>query len=131
MVLIMAHTPFIVPDLALDRNAELPLQKQVYRQITAAIGNGKLPKGAKLPSTRMLAKLLKVSRGTVVAAYEDLLADSLIEAQQRSGVRVAAGKTAPGLSLFGLRAAVRAAQFPSRVQPFDDPDGNSMYINVR
>ncbi|HSY03342.1 MAG TPA: winged helix-turn-helix domain-containing protein [Acidobacteriaceae bacterium] len=127
----MAHTPFIVPDLALDRNAELPLQKQVYRQITAAIGNGKLPKGAKLPSTRMLAKLLKVSRGTVVAAYEDLLADSLIEAQQRSGVRVAAGKPAPGLSLFGLRAAVRAAQFPSRVQPFDDPDGNSMYINVR
>jgi hypothetical protein len=38
MVLIMAHTPFIVPDLALDRNAELPLQKQVYRQITAATG---------------------------------------------------------------------------------------------
>jgi DNA-binding transcriptional MocR family regulator len=101
----MSRPTFIVPEVNLDRDAAVPVQKQIRGRIAAAIRNGSLAKGSKLPSSRMLAKLLQVSRGTVVAAYEE--------------------------PLVGLRAAVRAAQFPARVQPASDPDGNPLYLNVR
>ncbi|STW66128.1 transcriptional regulator [Klebsiella michiganensis] len=38
--------------------------------------------GAKLPATRELARLLGVSRNTVVSVYERLYADDLIETRQ-------------------------------------------------
>lgn len=127
----MSRPTFIVPEVNLDRDAAVPVQKQIRGRIAAAIRNGSLAKGSKLPSSRMLAKLLQVSRGTVVAAYEELLAEGLIESHARSSVRVCGSNPAAGLSLVGLRAAVRAAQFPARVQPACDPDGNPLYLNVR
>lgn len=44
--------------------------------------------GAKLPATRELARLLGVSRNTVVSVYERLYADDLIETRQGDGTYI-------------------------------------------
>lgn len=79
------------PDLlvALDRDAG-PLGIQVQDQLRAAIRDRRLGAGERLPSTRRLAELLGVSRGTVVDVYEQLLAEGYVESAVGSGTRVAA-----------------------------------------
>ena len=42
---------------------------------------------ARLPSTRVMAGLLDVSRNTVVAAYDELAADDLARGERGSGMR--------------------------------------------
>ena len=126
---VMSGRSFAVPDIVLDRAGKVPLQRQVERQLAAAIRSGKLARGSKLPSTRALARMLNVSRGVVVATYEELLARGLIETRERSGVTVRGAE--PPLTLSGLRGIVRAAQFPARMQPFEDPDGNGLYLNQK
>jgi GntR family transcriptional regulator/MocR family aminotransferase len=125
------RSDFIVPPIVLDRASAIPLQKQVYAQIAAAIRSGALHKGARIPSTRTMATLLRVSRNTVFAAYEELICDQLLTTRERTGTRVNGVGPPPALTLFGLRAVVRAAHFPARTQPFEDPDGNSLYLNLK
>ena len=71
---------YTVPALALDRWSPEPLHRQVARQIGDAIRAGELSPEARLPSTRLLAQLLQISRNTVVAAYDELVAAGLIRA---------------------------------------------------
>ena len=79
------------PDLlvALDRDAG-PLGIQIQDQLRAAIRDRRLGAGERLPSTRRLAELLGVARGTVVDVYEQLLAEGYVESAVGSGTRVAA-----------------------------------------
>src|SRR5262245_66099083 len=58
--------------LHLDRRAAAPLWRQLSLAIRFAIATGRLPRGARLPSTRALARQLGVSRNTVAMAYDDL-----------------------------------------------------------
>jgi GntR family transcriptional regulator/MocR family aminotransferase len=87
------------PDLlvTLDRGAG-PLRNQIQDQLRAAIREGRLGAGERLPSTRRLAELLGVSRGTVVEVYEQLLAEGYVESAVGSGTRVAAMPTGVGLA---------------------------------
>ena len=79
------------PDLlvALDRDAG-PLGVQIQDQLRTAIRDRRLAPGERLPSTRRMAELLGVSRGTVVEVYEQLLAEGYVESAVGSGTRVAA-----------------------------------------
>jgi GntR family transcriptional regulator/MocR family aminotransferase len=85
------------PDLlvALDRDAG-SLGTQIQDQLRAAIRDRRLGAGERLPSSRRLAELLGVSRGTVVDAYEQLWAEGYVESTVGSGTRVAAVPTAAG-----------------------------------
>lgn len=78
------------PDLlvVLDRGAG-PLRIQIQDQLREAIRERRLGAGERLPSTRRLADLLGVSRGTVVDVYEQLLAEGYVESAVGSGTRVA------------------------------------------
>ncbi len=58
-------------------------------QLRAAVRNGSLPAGALLPASRSLAADLGVSRGVVVRAYEQLVAEGYLHARQGSGTAVA------------------------------------------
>ena len=58
-----------------------PLYHQVYRAFRSDILSQTLAPGERVPSTRALAELLKVSRNTAVAAYEQLLAEGYLEAR--------------------------------------------------
>lgn len=77
------------PDLLLPLNRDAPLGAQIQDQLRAAIRQGRLAAGERLPSTRRLGRRLGVSRGTVVEAYEQLLAEGYVESTIGSGTRVA------------------------------------------
>lgn len=88
----MGDKPFPVSDLLLqfDPSSELPMYLQLYEQLRAAIVNDcRIPRSAKLPSTRSLSETLRVSRNTVLAAFEQLLAEGYLEGRIGSGTYVA------------------------------------------
>ena len=69
----------------LKKRPGLPLYEALYRCIREDILTGKLAPGQKLPSKRALAQHLKISNITVEGAYEQLLAEGYISAQERVG----------------------------------------------
>jgi GntR family transcriptional regulator/MocR family aminotransferase len=66
------------------------LYAQVARALKRAILHGELKAGTALPATRALAAELRVSRNTVLTAYEMLRAEQLATARVGSGTFVAA-----------------------------------------
>jgi GntR family transcriptional regulator / MocR family aminotransferase len=56
-------------------NADLPTHRRIFELIRQAILSHQLQGGSKLPSSRILAKEIGCSRNTVIAAYEQLLAE--------------------------------------------------------
>ena len=64
------------------------LQNQIRQKLVGGIINGAFPPGMKLPSSRKLSQQLNVARNTVVAAYQQLVADGYLISRQRSGVFV-------------------------------------------
>jgi GntR family transcriptional regulator/MocR family aminotransferase len=62
----------------------------LYRGLRAAIVEGRLPPSARLPSTRALAREMRVSRNVVVDAFEQLSGEGYIEGRIGSGTYVAA-----------------------------------------
>lgn len=75
--------------IALERPAPTALSEQIRHWITAAIRDGRLPPGARLPSWRDLAAQLGVARGTVRVAYQRLVDDQLILTYGPAGTFVA------------------------------------------
>ena len=63
----------------------VPLYEALYRSIRADILEGRLLPGQKLPSKRALAQNLEVSKITVEAAYNQLLAEGYITAKEKVG----------------------------------------------
>lgn len=73
----------------LDGHSEKPLYEQIYLYIRDEIRTGGLKAGIRLPSTRVLAEHLKVSRSTTLMAYEQLLAEGYIESVPCRGYFIA------------------------------------------
>lgn len=68
-----------------------PTGRRIYELMRSRISTGALAPGEKLPSTRMLAADLGVSRSTVVAIYEQLASEGYIETAAGSRAQVSAG----------------------------------------
>lgn len=75
--------------IPLQPDASAPLYEQIYQDIKKRITDGSLACNTKLPSSRMLAEQLLVSRSTVNSAYEQLLSEGYIYAKEKSGYFVA------------------------------------------
>ncbi|TWD80643.1 GntR family transcriptional regulator/MocR family aminotransferase [Kribbella amoyensis] len=75
--------------LTVDRSASTSLHLQVAEQFRAAVRDGRLQAGHRLPSTRDLAKQLAVSRSVAQAAYDQLHAEGWIAGRTGSGTYVA------------------------------------------
>lgn len=106
----------------------MPLHRQIQCQITAGIRSGAIPGGIRLPSSRLMARLLGVSRNTVLSAYDELAADNLLVGERGAGMRVRIDGRNSAWSLAGLRETIRASGYPARVVAFTDPDGNLLYV---
>jgi len=65
------------------------LARQLYRGLRERILAGELAAGVRLPASRELARLLGVSRNTVTAAYDQLLAEGFLDSLQGDGTYVA------------------------------------------
>ena len=70
------------------QSGKKPLYEQIYLAIKRDIEDGKISFGEKLPSTRLLAANLSVSRFTVDLAYEQLVSEGYIQARAGSGFYV-------------------------------------------
>jgi len=103
------------PDLlvTLDRGAGA-LGIQIGDQLRAAIRQQRLAGRERLPSTRHLAGLLGVSRGTIVDVYEQLIAEGYLDSEIGSGTRVAATPTST-LASGGAVDVAPAASGTSRM----------------
>lgn len=77
--------------LRLDRQLFEPLRAQLERGLREAIRLGQLEAGERLPSSRLLARELGVSRGLVQECYQQLWAEGYLVTRSGSGTRVAAG----------------------------------------
>lgn len=71
------------------RPGALGTARDLAAQLREAVRGGRLPTNTRLPSSRRLAADLAVSRGVVVEAYEQLVAEGFLVSRQGSGTRVA------------------------------------------
>ena len=73
----------------LRRDSDVALHRQIEASIREGIRAGRLPRGTPLPPTRVLAGELGVSRGVVVEAYQQLVAEGYLTSQTGAYTRVA------------------------------------------
>jgi GntR family transcriptional regulator/MocR family aminotransferase len=102
--------------LSVSRDAGSTLGAQVEDQLRRAIRNGAVRPGARVPSTRDLARQLGVSRRVVVDAYGQLAAEGYLSLRQGARPRVseAAGQAAGGGPLVEPQALPAAPRFDFR-----------------
>ncbi len=84
-----AIVPPLWGSLSLDREGERSLQAQVVAYFRAAIVEGRMRRGLRLPSSRQLACDHAISRTTAVEAYERLIAEGYLVSRPGSGIFVA------------------------------------------
>ena len=95
--------------IVLELDGTGPLYHQVYRAFRSDILSQTLAPGERVPSTRALAELLKVSRNTAVAAYEQ----ARVRFEASGDRRVSSGRatrritSSLAVSLCGLRLKSR------------------------
>jgi GntR family transcriptional regulator / MocR family aminotransferase len=98
--------------VAVDPTSTTPLFLQIARAISEDVTRGRLRPGDPLPGTRTLADELDVHRATIVAAYEELIAQGWATA--RSGHATTIAPTSPDVVVRKPRAPaaqVRTAGF--------------------
>lgn len=74
--------------MSIRMNSDIPIYKQLVRQIVNGIADGSLSPGEQLPTVRALAEEIGVNVMTVNKAYQSLKKDGYIEADRRNGARV-------------------------------------------
>jgi len=71
-----------------DPPSNAVLWQWLYREIRAAILSGRLKRGVCLPSTRELGRKYGLSRGTVIAAFDQLQAEGYLDGKVGAGTYV-------------------------------------------
>lgn len=80
-----APSPLMLP----IREPGTPAIRWLYNALRAGILEGRFTPGARLPASRDLARHYRLSRGTIVAAFEQLKSEGYLEGRVGSGTRVA------------------------------------------
>jgi GntR family transcriptional regulator / MocR family aminotransferase len=110
-----------------ERTAGTPAYRWLYDALRAAILSGRLPSGARLPSTRDLAAQVGLSRGTAIAAYAQLTSEGYVDGTVGSGTYVSAVlpddllQAAPrsgAIDPLPPNPARRFSEYAARVIPF-------------
>src|SRR5882762_3220960 len=103
----------------------VPLYRWLYEQLRQAILDGRLKLGARLPATRDLAEAYRLSRSTIVTAFEQLRSEGYVEGRTGSGTYVSAvipeqllqvGKQRPERTLPHRRIVLSG--YAKRLRPF-------------
>lgn len=104
----------------LDRTAG-NLSRQVAEALREAVRKGDIRAGDALPSTRLLAASLQVARGTVIEAYEQLIAEGFLESKAGAGTSVAQGVAEPQPAREASVVPGRTVEpdLPARVRAFE------------
>jgi GntR family transcriptional regulator / MocR family aminotransferase len=114
-----------LPVIVVDRKASKPLHRQIYDAYRSAVVDGRLRRGQRIPSTRVLATELGVSRFPVLNAYGQLLAEGYFESRVGAGTVVSGSlpdqftsstpvQKRPAAVRSGPRAAARRSEILQR-----------------
>jgi GntR family transcriptional regulator/MocR family aminotransferase len=112
--------------ISVDRRARKPLHQQIYDSFRHRIIRRELRAGELVPSSRWLARELRVSRLPVLNAYAQLLAEGYFETRVGSGTFVATslpaqrqslGATAARIDRASRRISSRATAMPRYERP--------------
>jgi GntR family transcriptional regulator / MocR family aminotransferase len=100
-----------------------PVAREIYDGLKGQIASGAYGPGALLPSTRALAAELDVSRTTVTAVYEQLLAEGFLETRQGGKTRVSSALARPVSSVKRRtsRSPVRLSDYGRRIADLPAP----------
>ena len=72
-------------DVQIDYDRGVPVYRQIYEAVTAALATGSLAKDEQLPTIHELAQRLTVNPNTVARAYRELDQDGYIVSQRGVG----------------------------------------------
>jgi GntR family transcriptional regulator / MocR family aminotransferase len=112
-------------DFELRSSSGTTLMRQLYDRLRAAILNGSLSPGFRLPSSRDLARHLKVSRNTVSFVIDQLAMEGYLDvARGRRPTVAAASKTGLVMGRGSVRrspAALRLSRWATRLRKADWP----------
>jgi len=72
-------------DLVIDYDRGVPVYRQIFDAITAALASGALARDEQLPTIHELAKRLAINPNTVARAYRELDAAGFISLQRGRG----------------------------------------------
>src|SRR5215472_9757162 len=97
--------------VVLVRDDSIPLYRQIYEHFRAAITQGQLRPGGRLPSARRLAQEFATARGTVDVAYAMLAGEGYVVGRGPAGTVVS-----PEL---GGRAIARPTSRPRAAEHFE------------
>jgi len=106
----LVSSPLAEGTLVSSPLAEGTLVLMVMAAIRQRIAGRSLPPGSKIPSIRSLAESLRISKSTVVEAYDRLVADGAIQSRRGSGFYVT--QHAPPLALADLGPRLERAVDP-------------------
>jgi GntR family transcriptional regulator/MocR family aminotransferase len=87
--------PLFELPLVLPTRGSHQVLRALHQQLRAAIVDGRLQPGSRLPSTRALASSHGISRNTAVAAYDLLSSEGYVSARKGSGCYVAQALSRP------------------------------------
>jgi GntR family transcriptional regulator len=79
-------------ELAVDRHSGVPLAAQLAARVRAAVRDGALSAGDRLPSVRVLADSAGVNVNTVRAVYARLESEGLVRSEQGRGTFIAGAR---------------------------------------
>jgi DNA-binding transcriptional MocR family regulator len=99
----------------LTRTSTQSLTEQLADRFAERIRNRLLAPGARLPSVRECARQQGVSPHTVVAAYDQLLAQGLVEARRQRGFFVRDAVAANGTAMSGMNLVTPLPSRPTVV----------------
>lgn len=88
--------------LSIDKKSNVPIYRQIYRQIEKERREGTLPAGTLLPSMNELAAEMDISRETAKKAYNLLCRDGILVSRQGKGFFIAGEEARSGLNLLVL-----------------------------
>ena len=109
----IARDPHLLPlGVDADRRSGVPLYRQIHDGLRAAILDGRLEPGTRLPSTRAAALELGVARNTVIAVFEQLTAEGFLRSGVGDGTWVA--DFAPELLSRPARKGPKSPDDPKR-----------------
>ncbi len=97
--------------LLIRPGTDVPIYRQIVRQVVEAVATGDLAAGERMPSHRELAITLTVAPLTIKKAYDELEAAGFLTSRQGSGTFVSANPAQPPASrrrLAPLRDSARA-----------------------
>jgi GntR family transcriptional regulator/MocR family aminotransferase len=128
----MPKEPSALPLSLREPGDELPLYRWLYEELRSAILEGQLKPGTRLPATRDLAHEYRLSRATIVAAFEQLKSEGYVEGKTGSGTYVS--QVLPDELLQVVRSQGKAASprhhialsaYASRLKPLANPESRS------